>query len=900
MAATSRFSCLVVVALCMTLVYAGCNSDKRDDDPLINPNINAQIEDPNNNNTGNTGTSGPGILTINPTSVNIPVSEIMTFTAAGGIPPYVFSFADSTNAVYNSLNDTWTHNITNATLTGTGVFTAGPGIGTNQIRVTDSAASMSDATVNIITPTTTSYKIVSTNLTPYVSRITVPTNTKVYFVIQNGTDPDSFNVTNNSSGKPQGFVMGTRAGCWETGNTGADDGSVCDILQVFDSSTPINVATLRIYVSTTPLAISPKTVVVPATTQVSLLASPGGVNTLTWAFAGGSAPSGGTLLPAGTSATYTAGSTTNGIFGAKDIIEVRDSFPFVPQVAQAQANVPGLSVFPRRFSMAPSTQKILTALGGSGTYNWTNMSPSLVSLAPAGASCTVTALTAEGEATIALSDTTPGGSLTVTAVVCGAVTSHSFTAPGTFYPSNGSMGSSSFYPLDMAVADFDKNGVQDVVVSLSSSSVNPVPYGDTQGNQVSVLLGGATKGSFQQSAVHYQMATTGTAGPTGITTGDFNGDTNIDIAVACQAGYVVVMLGAGDGTFPNSTTYPFIYANLGGGFRGADIVKYNFDRSNGDDLAVCDGAGGRVAVLISNGSANSFNVVSTLTISDPVPTDSYLPTCLGIAVGNFDNDTTGSINKTGNSPNGIGYIDIAVTDYYYDRVVIFDGTGLTAWNPAGTAFSVDPSPTAPSVCMQKPVGIAAGDVDGDGDMDIVTANNQHYWQYSTTNLEMGISVIVNNSGGTLNFSIAREYGPDRSAYPDYYACYFWSVLCYDFNNDGLDDVAALARCIRLDPPASYSWRSSHVLLWRGVGGAGMLNGWSRNGTTNDNYATSVFPQSTGADWDFYGGAFAAIDFAGHTRNNAGAPLMDIILSAGCPYAWYTYYGKMTVLMNNSD
>lgn len=892
---------LLFLMLALTLVFAGCLDSRSDEDPLINPNWDATIDDGDDDDQqDDTGQSGPGILTINPSSVNVPVNETMVFTAAGGIPPYTFSFTDTANATWDDPSSTWTHTPTGSTLTDTGIFTAGGSVGTNQITVTDMDASTSEATVNLISPTTASYRIVSTNLTPYTSAITVPTNTKVHFVIENGTAPDSFNITNNSGGSPQGFMMGARTGCWETGATGADDGTVYDVLQVYDSSSPINVSSLRIYVSNTALSITPQVVVAPATSTVDLTASPAGVGTLTWSISTNS--SSGSISPlTATTARYSAGGTTNGVFGAKDIIAVQDQFPFVPQVAQAQANVPGLSVYPKRTVVAPSGSTQLQALGGSGSYTWTNTSPSLVSISPSGASCTVNALTSEGEAVINLSDGTTGGSLNVSVVVCGAVTTPLFTAPGSYYPATGTMGSGNFYPLDMVVDDFDENNVPDVVCTLSSSSTAPTPYGDNNGNQISLLLGGSSKGSFQQSATHFQLATTGAAAPWGITSGDYNGDGHKDIAVACS-GYVMVLTGDGTGNFPNSTTYPFVTVNLGGGFRGTDIVTYDFDRSNGEDLCVCDGAGGKVAVLLSQGSANAFTLHTTLTVSDPVSTDSYVPACYGVAVGNFDRDANGSTLSTGNGRNGVGYVDIAVTDYYYDRVVIFPGTGLTSWNASGTPYSVDPSTAVPSVCNQKPVGIAAGDIDSDGDLDIITANNAHYWGTSSTTLEEGISVLVNtSSSGTLSFATAREYGPSRDSgdYPDYYACYFWDVVAFDFDNDGMDDVAALSRGIRLDPQANYYRRSSQCCIWRAIGG-GTLNGWSRTGTGNDAYATSFLLGASTSDYYFWGGAMATIDFAGHTRNNGGAPLQDIIVASGCPYTWYAYHGKMTLLMNTSD
>jgi hypothetical protein len=896
----------LLLALCLfamaAVVFTGCPDSRSDEDPLINPNLDAKIDNDDDDDDDETGDSGPGILTINPISVNVPVSESMVFTAAGGAPPYVFSFTDgAANATWDAPSSTWTHTPTGSTLTDSGAFVAGPAVGTNQITVTDMDLTTSESTVNLISPSSTSYRIVSTNLTPYASSITVPPSTMVYFVIQNGTDPDSFNITNNSGGSPQGYMMGARTGCWETGPLGDDLGGIYDILQVYDSSSPINVSSLRIYVSNTALDITPKVFVAPAGTPVALTANPTGVGTLSWTIVLPN-QSNGVVVSAGVTATYTAGSTTNGVFGAKDIIEVRDQFPFVPQVAQSQANVPGLSVFPRRDVVVPSGSVPLTALGGSGAYTWTNTTPSLVSISSSGASCTVNALSSEGEAVINLSDGTTGGSINISVVVCGAVTTHSFTPPTSYYPSSGTMGSGHFVPLDMVVDDFDENGVPDVAMAMSSSSTSPAPYGDYNGNQVSLLLGGATDGSFQQTAVNFQLSTTGAAAPWGITSGDYNGDGHKDVAVACS-GFVIVLTGDGTGNFPNNSTFPYIVVNLGGGFRGTDIVTYNFDRSNGEDLCVCDGAGGNVAVLLSQGTANAFTLQTTLTLDDPVTTDAYSPACYGVSVGNFDNDTGGTapIPLAGNGPNGVGYVDIAVTDYYYDRVAIFAGTGLTSWSSTCVSFSVDPNVAYPSICNQKPVGLTAGDIDGDGDLDLISANNAHYFSNSpTTILEMGISVMINNSpAGILSFATAREYGPDRGLYPDYYACYFWDVVAYDFDNDGMDDIAALSRGVRIDPQANQNLRSSQVCIWRAVG-AGTLNGWGRVATTNDAYATSYQLGENTYSRYFYGGAFAPIDFAGHTRGNGGAPLQDIVAASGCPYNWLGFFGKMTLIMNSSD
>jgi len=113
-------------------------------------------------------------------------------------------------------------------------------------------------------------------------------------------------------------------------------------------------------------------------------------------------------------------------------------------------------------------------------------------------------------------------------------------------------------------------------------------------------------------------------------------------------------------------------------------------------------------------------------------------------------------------------------------------------------------------------------------------------------------------------------------------------------------VAALSRGIRIDSQTNYTNSSSQACIWRSIGG-GTLNGWGRTGTANDAYATSYLLGGTGTYvYRFHGCAMAAMDFGGHTRNNSGAPLMDLCIASGCPYTFYTYYGKMTMVMNQCD
>ncbi|MHC5037501.1 MAG: FG-GAP repeat domain-containing protein, partial [Planctomycetota bacterium] len=789
---------LVIVILTLGLV--GCIPPDDNEDPLANPNLDAVFdtggtEDPDSG----TGTSGPGFLAINPGAVRVPLQTTMTFTAAGGEPPYQFSLVFPTSV---------------GTLTPQGVYTAGSVAGTDRIRVTDAQNNFSDADVTLFDPAQElhPYRILCTDLNPPVSRVVVPQNTRVHFRIENGLAPDSFNVTNRSGGRPDGFKIQSRTGVWETGGTGADDGSVVDTIQVFDSSSPLNVAVLEIYVAQTALTIDASRALVPSSGSRLFTASGAGVGALTWSLAGNE--SGGVLSNTlGTSTTYTAGTQTRGIHGALDHLQLQDSFTPVPQVAQCRISVPGLSVAPAEAKVPPLGTITFQGLGGSGTMNWSilqNRSGS-TSISGIGSTFTYTAGQGEGQDILELRDAVGGGLIRIPITVCAPVTNWSYQTVNGYFPQTGTIGE--HCPLDMVVDDFNGDGVPDVAAPLSSSS--RTRFSDKAGNQVSVLLG-TQHGNLAATATKYTLS--GAVGPWGIASGDFNADGHRDIAVTCISGNsVVVMFGDGTGGFPNGGTGSLAYltVDLPDGLAPTGIAAYNLDRAGGEDLVVCDSLAGKVLVLLSRGGGpqappGGFEIIATLKVSDPVQGDGILPLCMGVAVANFDNDTTGTGTLTGNAPGGVGRVDIAVTDYAHDNVTIFPATGILSWDEINQrSFPVWANGGAAS--SRKPVGIAAGFFGGPGDTfpDIVVANN------GVATPGLGISVL-NNTGsqGALGFSPAVEYG---------HSCmncrYYWDVLAYDLDNDGCDDIAATDRNVRPDMglggAISHIWGSG-VIVWRGL------------------------------------------------------------------------------------
>jgi hypothetical protein len=234
----------------------------------------------------------------------------------------------------------------------------------------------------------------------------------------------------------------------------------------------------------------------------------------------------------------------------------------------------------------------------------------------------------------------------------------------TQFPING-------YGYGIAVGDFNKDGNLDIVAT------------DLVNNTVSVLLGNGT-GAFPTFATY----PTGSF-PYGVTVGDFNGDGWPDIAVADSHGGTVSILinkADGSGTFLPKVDYP-----AAGGGAPVALAAGSF-RGNGKiDLAVVtNSAFGGVEVLLGNGDG---------TFQNAVPYDT-LNNANGVVVGDFNND---------------GNLDMAVSTASagssFAFVTIFPGNGDGTFGAGVTLTS-----------GALPSGIVAADFNGDGGLDLATAN----------------------------------------------------------------------------------------------------------------------------------------------------------------------------------
>ena len=149
-----------------------------------------------------------------------------------------------------------------------------------------------------------------------------------------------------------------------------------------------------------------------------------------------------------------------------------------------------------------------------------------------------------------------------------------------------------FEPVAVTVADFDLDGVNDILSSNSSSLT---------------LFLGEEAGGFQAA-----RALNAGAAPHDAVTGHFNADEFVDIAVADSVDDVVtVLLGRGDGTFDDPVSLP-------AADRPAEIVACHLNDDAFLDLAVAtQSSSERVWVFLGNGDGSFQDPSSFRTLDTP-------------------------------------------------------------------------------------------------------------------------------------------------------------------------------------------------------------------------------------------------------------------------------------------
>lgn len=209
------------------------------------------------------------------------------------------------------------------------------------------------------------------------------------------------------------------------------------------------------------------------------------------------------------------------------------------------------------------------------------------------------------------------------------------------------------------------------------------------------------------------------AGPANLAVGDLNGDGLPDIAVAnADSGTVSIFFqsAASPGTF---TPGPVLATT---GLRPMDLAIGDLDGDGRNDLAVAASGSNNVQIFYQGATAGTFGAASPVAVTgDPQ----------AIAIGDLDGD---------------GKMDLAVA---------------TAGNVVSVRFQAGAFLTGPDVPVgQQPTAVKVVDLDGDGRMDILASN---FGSASAPDF-MGLSVALQSAttAGTFNATTPYSVGDNRS------------------------------------------------------------------------------------------------------------------------------------------
>ncbi len=318
-------------------------------------------------------------------------------------------------------------------------------------------------------------------------------------------------------------------------------------------------------------------------------------------------------------------------------------------------------------------------------------------------------------------------------------------------------------PRDIALADFDVDGILDIVVTNSIEV----------GGSIAVLLGNGD-GTFQDPI----SAPIG-KWPVALDVGDLNGDGRLDVVVADQdPTYVSALLGNGDGTFQPKIDVNTAY--------GGHVTLADVNADGVLDLIVPHGAGSgpdEVSVLLGNGDGAFKPPVVYL--AGPKPDDVMAADLNGdgdidltVAGRNFVTVLIGNGTGMFQAPMplaaGIATAAIASTDFNGDGILDLAVASRVSAGTVNVFIGAASGGFAPFVSYSvglHPQALAVFDFNSDGELDIATANG------NGGNGD-GVSVILGNGDGTFGSAIGSQAGVE----PD-------SMAVADFNGDSILDIA---------------------------------------------------------------------------------------------------------------
>jgi hypothetical protein len=316
------------------------------------------------------------------------------------------------------------------------------------------------------------------------------------------------------------------------------------------------------------------------------------------------------------------------------------------------------------------------------------------------------------------------GNLDLAITTTGGITILQGDGAGGFTPASGYIAGTN--PVAIAAGDFNGDGFMDLAIANSGS------------NNVTILFG---NGNFTfRAPVTYSVGST----PMDIKAADLNHDGALDLVVANQgpgANSVTILFNNGSGAFTEST--------VAAGIQPQSIAIADFDGDGNLDIAVAN-------VGFNPNESGNINTVSVL---------------YGDGTGGFQGVPVPISNQplpAGTYPAGTSVYSIVAADVSGDGLpdIVVANNGLTdntvtiLLNTGSRTFSLQ---TPINVGAQHTVvGVATGDFDGDGDIDIASLN-----RYGIAGVD-AVSIFKNqNNPASLVFHVYLSHPSTETVVVDY-------------------------------------------------------------------------------------------------------------------------------------